>query len=92
MTDLPICPCCGQRLIPQDLVLPPIKRRIFDAVRRHPGIDAEALRGQVWATNPNGGPENPKVIHVHIHQLNRLLQPQRIRVRGSHRGLPRGER
>jgi hypothetical protein len=70
MTDLPACPCFGQRLIPPGLVLPPIKRRILDAVQRRPGINSEALRGVIWATDPNGGPENPKVLHVHVHQLN----------------------
>jgi len=79
-----ICPCCGQLLIPQDhIVLPPTKKRILDVVRRHPGIDAETLRGLVWADDPNGGPENPKAIHVHVHQLNRRLQLHGIRVRGS---------
>jgi hypothetical protein len=83
MADLPICPCCGQRLIPQDLALPPIKRRILDAVQRRPGISAEELRTSVWAADPNGGPENPKVIHVHIWQLNKALQLHRLRFRGS---------
>jgi len=86
MTDLPTCPCCGQRLVPQGLVLPRIKRRIFDAVRQRPGIDAETLRGLVWAADPNGGPEDRKVLHVHVHQLNRMLQSHRLRVRGSATG------
>jgi len=58
MTDLPTCPCCGTRLIPQELALPPIKKRILDAVRQNPGINADALRGLVWAADPNGGPED----------------------------------
>ena len=75
MTALPTCPCCGQRLIPQEQIsLPPIKKRIFNAVRRYPGIDAEALRGLVWAADPDGGPEDRKVLHVHIHQMNQLLR------------------
>jgi len=73
MTALPTCSCCGQRLIPPGLVLPPTKRRILDAVRRRPGINSEALRAVVWAADPSGGPS----------QLNRLLQPHGIRVRGS---------
>ena len=83
-TSTSTCPCCGQQLIPLDLVLPPTKKCIFDAVRRHPGIDAEALRGLVWAADPDGGPEDRKVLHVHIHQLNQLLRLRGIRVRGSH--------
>jgi hypothetical protein len=40
----------------------------------------------VWAHDPAGGPEDRKVLHVHIHQLNRLLHPLGIRVRGSRTG------
>jgi len=76
-----VCPACGQPVIPTELHLPPIKRRIFDAVRRRPGISAEALRQTVWADDPNGGPECHHAIYVHIHQLNRLLTPLGIVVR-----------
>jgi hypothetical protein len=80
-----ICSACGQPVIATDeLILPPIKRRIFDAVRRRPGINSESLRVLVWAADPDGGPENPKVLHVHVYQLNRLLAPQGLEVRGSH--------
>jgi DNA-binding response OmpR family regulator len=67
------CPLCGQILVPQDLALPPIKARILHAVQRRPGITAEDLRALVWADDPNGGPENRKAIHVHVHQLNKRL-------------------
>jgi hypothetical protein len=79
------CPCCGQALAPE-VVLPPAKRRILDAVRRRPGIDAESLRTAVWAHDPAGGPEDRKCLHVHINQLNRLLAPHGIVVRGSRSG------
>jgi hypothetical protein len=69
------CPHCGQILVPDDLALPPVKRRILDAVQRRPGIAAEDLRALVWAEDPNGGPENRKVLHVHIYQLNKRLAP-----------------
>jgi hypothetical protein len=82
-----LCEACGQPIITADeLTLPPIKQRIFDAVRRRPGIDSESLRALVWADDPAGGPENPKVLHVHIHQLNQLLEKRGIAVRGSHSG------
>jgi hypothetical protein len=68
-------------MVPAELPLPPIKRRILEAVRRHPGISAEDLRALVWADDPNGGPENRKVLHVHVYQLNRLLIPLGIVVR-----------
>ena len=63
--------------------LPPIKQRIYDAVRRHPGITAEQLRCLVWADDPNGGPEDRKVLHVHISQLNDRLAARGIEVRAS---------
>jgi len=75
------CPECGQPIIPPNIPLPPVKSRIFDLVRRHPGIAAETLRCLVWASDPSGGPENHKTIHVHIHQLNRLLAPHGIWIR-----------
>jgi hypothetical protein len=78
---VPVCSCCGQLIAP-DVSLPPIKQRIFDAVRRRPGIGSEDLRSVVW-NGPDGGPENRKVVHVHINQLNRLLVPFGLRVRGS---------
>jgi hypothetical protein len=78
-----ICPHCQQPVLPTDLPhLPPIKRRILDAVRRRPQT-AEELRAIVWADDPDGGPEDRKVLHVHIWQLNRLLAPYGIVVRAS---------
>jgi hypothetical protein len=53
------CPGCGRPMPWNDLVLPPIKRRIYDIVSRHDGISAEHLRELVWAEDPNGGPEVP---------------------------------
>jgi hypothetical protein len=73
------CPSCGRPLP----ALPRVKQRIFDLVGRYPGIAAERLRELVWADDPNGGPENRKLIRVHVHQLNRMLAPFGVRVRGS---------
>jgi hypothetical protein len=67
-------------------MLPPIKQRILDAVRRRPGISSEMLREQVWWDDPAGGPENRKCLHVHVNQLNRQLAPFGIAVRGSRSG------
>jgi hypothetical protein len=75
------CAACGQAIVPDRLRLPPIKQRILDAVQRRPGIGAEELRALVWADDPDGGPEDRKVIHVHVHQLNKLLAPLGIVVR-----------
>jgi DNA-binding response OmpR family regulator len=79
-----ICSHCGQVVLPHNSIpLPPLKARILDLVRRHPGINAETLRTLVWASDPNGGPETHKTIHVHIHQLNRTLAQHGLRIRGS---------
>ena len=77
------CPTCGQPVISPNIPLPPIKFRIFDLVRRHPGINAETLRSLLWASDPSGGPEDRKVLHVHINQLNHRLAFHGICVRGS---------
>jgi hypothetical protein len=76
-----ICPRCGQPILPEGLSLPPIKRRILDAVQRHPGISAEDLREIVWRADPNGGPEDRKALHVHVFQLNQRLAPYGVMVR-----------
>src|SRR3954467_4792875 len=77
------CPSCGRPMPRNDLALPPIKRRIYDIVNRHHGISAERLRELVWSDDPAGGPEDRKVLHVHVWQLNRLLAPHGVEVRGS---------
>ena len=78
-----ICSHCGQPIPPKGLRLPPIKQRIYDAVKRRPGITAQELRDWVWADDPNGGPESRKVLHVHVSQLNHLLAPLGIMVRSQ---------
>jgi hypothetical protein len=77
------CPQCRQPIAPAGIRLPPIKQRILKAVVAHPDISAEELRSIVWRDDPNGGPEDRKVIHVHVHQLNRLLTPYGLVVRAS---------
>src|SRR5215472_2797458 len=82
----PICESCGQPVIqPTELPsLPPIKQRIFDAVRRRPGITAQELRDWVWADDIDGGPlTDTKCLHVHVAQLNTLLRPLGIMVRSQ---------
>jgi hypothetical protein len=61
------------------LTLPPIERRIFEAVQHHPGISAEELRRQVQADNS----EDRKHLHLCIARLNTLLRPHGITVRSE---------
>ena len=68
---------------PEIVTLPRTKRRILNLVQRFPGIAAERLRELVWQHDPAGGPESRKAIHVHVHQLNHLLKPHGVEVRGS---------
>ena len=85
MGEQPICESCGQPMLMRSELppMPPIKERILAAVKRRPGISAEELRCVVWADDPNGGPEDRKVLHVHVCQLNRLLAPLGIQVRSQ---------
>jgi hypothetical protein len=78
-----ICPCCGQPVAPTGLVLPRVKARIFDLIRRRPGISADALAALVWAEDANGGCDR-KTIHAHIWQLNhQWLVKYGLQIRGS---------
>jgi hypothetical protein len=94
MKSVCICPTCGQPCVPEGLGLTPTQERALRAVRRHPGITSEELRGLVWADDPNGGPEDRKALHVHVHHLNARLAVHGIAVRGScsggYRLVPRG--
>jgi len=78
-----VCPACGQPIVPDGLQLPRTKARILEIVRRRPDISAEDLRTAVWADDPNGGPEDRKVLHVHVAQLNKLLEPHGLMVRSQ---------
>jgi hypothetical protein len=62
--------------------LPRVKRRIFEAIDRRPGITADELMSVVYADDPNGGPDSRKCIHVHVAQLNRRLAREGMTIRG----------
>lgn len=75
------CPTCGQPITLDGLPLPPIKRRIYDLVRKHPGLNARELHDLVWATDRNGGP-GPRGLYVHIAHLNKMLRGAVVRSGG----------
>jgi len=81
----PVCEACGQPVLQRSELppLPPIKHKIFDAVRKRPGISAEELRCIAWANDPAGGPEDRKVLHVHVSQMNKQLAPYGLTVRSA---------
>jgi hypothetical protein len=84
MAQIPnICSTCGQPIPPTGLRLPKIKARIYELVKRRPGITAQELRDLVWAHDIDGGPECRHTIFVHVAQLNDLLRSHGIRVRSE---------
>jgi hypothetical protein len=62
--------------------LPRVKRRIFAAIDRRPGISADELMNVVYADDPNGGPDSRKCVHVHIHQFNKRLAREGMTIKG----------
>jgi hypothetical protein len=72
------CPSCGA-IVPPKIALSRTGRRIFDAVKAHPGILAENLRDIVWADDPSGGPESRHAIYAHVFILQWRSSPTRRR-------------
>ncbi len=77
--SLKTCLCCGQ-IIPPAIVLPPIRQRIYDAVRRRPRT-ADELRSIAWRDDPDCGPATWKTIYAHVYLLNRSLRQHGLAVR-----------
>jgi DNA-binding response OmpR family regulator len=76
------CTKCGH-IIPPEIELPPIKQRIYEALRKQPH-SSEQLRQLIWGEWWRS--ISLRNIHVHIHQLNHLLKPHNLMVRGEWRG------
>lgn len=89
-----ICPTCGQEAaldFPDGLELPPIRFKIFEAVRRAGprGITPESLLNVVYGDDPNGGPlQAHKSVQVSIHKMNDKLRGWGLRIRSGARGQP----
>lgn len=76
-----ICQCCGQP-IPETrhgVVLPAMKTRIFDLVKRSPGINRAELSKIVYNTNTDVSRRN---IGIHIHQINQYFLDGPVRIHG----------
>ena len=59
--------------------LTPMERRVFDLVKRCPGLTTEQLHARIYCTDPNGG-ANLKTLHVIIHKLNKKLLQNDLRI------------
>jgi hypothetical protein len=63
--------------------LTPIQEKIFNAVRRRPGLlSAKQLREIIW-DGPDGGPESRNTLFVHLAGLNGRLAPLHVVVRSE---------
>jgi hypothetical protein len=69
------CPTCGGPVSLDALYLPPLWRRILNAVQRHGEIHHEVLWFAIWGSDPNLGPNDLNTLNVHISKLNRRLKP-----------------
>ena len=82
---LKTCPHCGQLIPPRPLFANAwIKQRIYDLVARSPqGISARAVFEQVWANDPDGGPESLNCIAVHVKQMVPILTRAGVAIRST---------
>lgn len=69
-----ICPCCGA-VAPQPTLFPhaPIKREIFEFIRKHPDCSNDAILDAIYQHDPNGGPCS-NVVRVHISRMRKTLR------------------
>lgn len=73
----PICPLSGRPCPRKLLVSGPVRQRILDVIATRPhGVTRAQLIWLVYGEDPNGGPNNPNVVCVHISNANRELRPQ----------------
>jgi|HubBroStandDraft_3_1064219.scaffolds.fasta_scaffold332353_2 hypothetical protein len=76
------CPTCRQ-LIPPDnpFATRSVKSRIYAYVCKHPeGVTGDQIRAHVYADDPDGGAESISIINVHVHQMNKVLGAQGIKI------------
>lgn len=86
------CPCCGQTLppeLPKGLKLRGQELEVFNLVRKAGtyGITADRIFNQIYALDPNGGPDKGfKIVRVIVCHLNKKLKQLGLRVRSSGSG------
>lgn len=76
------CPSCGQPLLPiSGLGLSPTQWRIYEALKKHPGLTFEQLRSVIFRDREDGGPETRQAVHGQIDRMNKRLAARGLRVR-----------
>ena len=95
MSGIAICHHCGQPLPPRKrggVYLPPLKVKIYDAIRRSPGISTERLAHKVYG---EASLPTLRLVRVHVCQINDLLAGSGIAINGNNSfnkgGYGRGE-
>ena len=84
------CHCCGQIIPPKISALDNkrVKKRIYEFIARNPqGVSRAQIMDSAYADDIDGGPDGVNVISVHIAGINKLLEPEGVRIhstRGPH--------
>ena len=77
------CPTCNQHLPPAKVcVTGPRRQFLLDYVLRHSqGVSRQQILEYVWNDDPNGGPEDSKIVHVMVCNINKQLEKQGLPLR-----------
>jgi hypothetical protein len=85
------CPCCKGTGTLDDTVgvrLSPMQQRIYELLCRA-SINAPALVDRLYASRPDGGPDNAlKSVHVQIYLMNKRLANVGKKIISTTRGGP----
>jgi hypothetical protein len=61
----------------------PIKRAIFDLVRKRNGVTAVQIFDNVWGSDPDHAPQNLNTVRTHIAQMNKKLATWGMKIKSS---------
>jgi hypothetical protein len=83
-TGLKVCPHCGQIIPPKIRVGGKRRQAMYDYIAVHPeGVTVWQVLEHVYADDPNGGPDKHNVIAVVAKQINNIIKPFGLRIKGS---------
>jgi hypothetical protein len=78
------CKHCGQIIPPKVQVGGKRRQAMFDYIAAHPeGVTVWQILAYVYADDPNGGPESHNIVSVVAKQINRIVNPLGVRIKGS---------